>query len=626
MEEGVRDNLASSLILGSGGEHPGVSILSPGDELPVPLLTLPQKHSVYALSVRAAEGRIVAGTRSGTICVFQAPDKNVPVDRDSATTLVQGSPVLAVCLGEGDTMVSCDTSGRCLFWRELSNQRPPKVLQLNHAPLCSILGVGDDQIAGLCPDGNLLFLDANCGKMLRAVPCPRPIGIIVMARLEHWPAYNAIAFPAEDGYLAVCRLDDLEVSTVSAHAGDFFAVAGPDDSLLTIGKDDGLIRVWPAPGKPSSASLRCPKGTLCGRPMPGRDDSLILIDQDGNGRQFAIANGGLHLVRGLGPQAFRSVASASSRDRQQLAARQRQQAARGLQQQIQEKLDAGETEGIDKLHQHLVDTGFPLVSCGLKVEQAVREQDPLAELNSRRQMMSLLPADEPGMRACMLGYAETCRCLWLLDTSAATYAKLADCQQKISSLADLRKLRTLDQHIVAPELPIHVLIKAAILDESPFAGRWLVHSSPVIRLAGLGFSPEALVDKYNQVREERSQDELPDAKTATFWWLSPQAHRQREAVLFAPRQGAPEPHLCHALIMHSENGHDDLTPVILFHATSSTFPIREHNSLVLRDYERLTRGEAAQEWPGGLRQTVIHAIRRLRNLARSRMVSQEPQP
>jgi WD40 repeat protein len=311
-------------------------------------------------------------------CVFQAPNTDSPLALESTIALVQGAAVLAVWLGEEGAMVYCDTSRRCLFWRELSNESPPRVLQLDHGPICSLFSAGDGRIVGLSTDGNLLFMHSKRGKVAKTVPCPRPAGNAAVARLEHWPANNAVAFPGEDGHLAVCRLDSLQVSTVSAHAGGFFVVAGPDGSLLTVGKDDGVIRVWPAPGKPSSKSIGCPRETLCGRFMPGGSDSLVLIGQDGQGRLFRIADGCLHLVRRLGPLAFRTVASASSRDRQRLEDEHRQQAALGVGQQIREKIDAGETSDIDHLHQHLVETGFPLLSCGLRVEQAVREQDPLA--------------------------------------------------------------------------------------------------------------------------------------------------------------------------------------------------------------------------------------------------------
>ena len=224
------------LLLGRGGQQPGIDRLPPNETDVMRLLELPPGCSVYAVDADATGTTIAAGSRAGTIHFLHG---------ENSVCLEQGAPVLAVCLLDGLRLASTDTLGRCFLWQPLKDRQHPRSMATEGGRICSLLGLPDGRLLGLSSEGRLLWWDTRTGEMVQSLDCPAPPEKLALVRLLRWPDRNIIVYPAIGGQVALCILEKHRIRTWDAHEGDccyaaFFAGA----SLCTIGRADGLMRVW----------------------------------------------------------------------------------------------------------------------------------------------------------------------------------------------------------------------------------------------------------------------------------------------------------------------------------------------------------------------------------------------
>jgi hypothetical protein len=594
------------LLLGRGGPQPGVDRLPLNETDVVRLMELPPGRSVYAVDADATGTTIAAGSRGGTIHVLHG---------ENSVCLEQGAPVLAVCLLDGSRLASTDTLGRCFLWQPLKDLQHPRFMATEGDRICSLLGLPDGHLLGLSSEGRLLWWDTHTGEMVQSVDCPAPPEKLALVRLLPWPNQNIIVYPAIGGQVALCILEKHRIRTWDAHEGDCYAIFFAGASLCTIGRDDGLMRVWNTRGTQLGQYL-APKGAIAAE-ATSDDRGVLVVTDDGHAQVYERESGVLRLKETLAGADYRTVRGPTSETRKSVFEEQRRARGRKLCQQIQEKLNARETEGLDSLHQQLVDLGYSAISLALQAQQGAREHNIIAELQARHSLAQILPPNQPNATNSLLRHAKSLEGAWLLPEALTILGKVkaADDDAAPSEWLDrTAKAMTGEGWVVDPDLPVPDLIEAATVVGKPLSGRWVLSRFEPIPFPERRLAATELVKKYEQVRQEDGRAGLPCARLQDTPWLSRSMPVTVETVLLA---GSPN-EMTEGAELAIQVLHDGLqtilAPYLLLAASAkkAAGSPSEHNQWVAGTLDRIIQGDSIGPWLDAVRRTLTYAIRRLR--------------
>lgn len=594
------------LLLGRGGQQPGIDRLPLHETDVMRLQQLPPGCSVYAIDADAAGTTIAAGSRAGTIHVLRG---------ENSMCLEQGAPVLAVCLLDGSRLASTDTLGRCFLWELLKDLQHPRSLATEGGRICSLLGLLDDRLLGLSSEGRLLWWDTRTGEMVQSLGCPAPPEKLALVRLLCWPDRNIIVYPAIGGQVALCILEKRRVRTWDAHEGDCYAAFFAGASLCTIGRDDGLMRVWDVRGTQLGQYI-APKGAIAAE-ATSDDHGVLVATDDGHAGVYERESGALRLKGTLAGADYRAVRGPTSDIRKRIFEEQRRAIGRKLCQQIQERLNAGETEGLDSLHQKLVDIGYKAISLALQAQQAARERNIVAELRARHSLAQILPPNQPNAITSLLHHAKSLERAWLLHEALTVLGKVkaaGDDAAPLEWLERTAKAMAGNKWVVDPDLPVPGLIEAATVVEKPFSGRWVLRRFETIPFPERRLAAAELVKKYEQVRQEDGRAGLPCARLQDTRWLSRSTPVTVETVFFA---GSPN-EMTEGTEIAIQVLHDGLqtilAPYLLLAASAKKAAASpsEHNRWVAGTLDRIMQGDSIGPWLDAVRGTLTYAIRRLR--------------
>ncbi len=415
-------SLVHPLCLGAGGPRPGLRILWPGADSPRIEIELPLGHSVYSIDVDGERDLIAIGTRAGRIELFSYPNhENESCER--LHSLLQGAPVLPVCVLPHQRILSADTTGRVLLWRPFDNPSSPVSLDTTGELVGSINRLDETHAVGLSSQGKILIWELSTGRLLRIISGPEPPKQLALVNLVSWPSPQALVYPAADGSLVHCKPEDSSVCVWEAHHGEFYACLCDGEYLHTIGHKDGRMKTWDASGTVIH-QRRCPTGIVAGEFLVDGTNRLLLINDQGHAMIYDLHDDALQPVQKLDGEAYRSVAGPSHSVRQALAAQWRVSRFQQLKTEIQSKMDLNQVEGLNALHQELVDLGFETVSLAFRARQAAQRQDPIEELKIRRRLTSQLSSEDPQASDSLRCYADTLERTWRLREARSVYQSI----------------------------------------------------------------------------------------------------------------------------------------------------------------------------------------------------------
>jgi hypothetical protein len=624
----VESEYTFKLILGAGGELPGIAAVSPDGCETADHIKLPTGHSVYAVDVDAERGLVAAGTRAGRIELLAWQQAASSTELRPIQSLIQGAPVLSVCL-LGDThLASTDTTGRCLLWHLQQSTATPEVWTFECGAVCALCSLPDGRLLGLTTEGGLLCWDGARDQWRLGAEGPAPPERLALVRLRYWPAQHAVVYPSAEGHLVVCELDGLRVHACEAHEGGFYAIMVNGDRLGTIGTHDGLLKTWLKTSGPLSEHLRAPRGIISGEICLNASPRLLLVSSAGEAAVYEADSGCLEPLHRLVGNHFRTAAGPAPEAWQALAEKNRLAEARQLRTQIQERLSAGHTDDMEELHQRLVAIDFESLSLGLRADQAVRQGDLITELCVRQRLARTLPQDDRRGVLSLGRYATTLEATWRLAEARGIRAGLSTEDRDAEALDWLTAAAGFmagEDWVVEPDVSIPLLIEAATVMDQPFTGRWAVEVSSPIPFTEGGLTAATLAAKYEQLKTEGDLPGLPVARAQMLRWLSRRTTRKIEVVVFTHTAKPPGAGLQPAVQVLGDGLQSDVVPCVLF----TVPPPRprtaalDHNRHAYGAYEKISQRKQFDPWPEKVRRTLSLALRRLRNQARTRGARRE---
>jgi hypothetical protein len=430
-----------------------------------------------------------------------------------------------------------------------------------------------------------------------------------------WPDRNIVVYPAVGGQIVLYDVNKRKVRTWDAHQGGCCATFFAEGLLHTLGGTDGLMRVWTARGAKVGQCL-APNGVIAAE-AASNGNEVIVVTADGRAGTYERESDALRLKAALAGQDYRVLKGPPAEVRSRVAEEQRQERGRELCGQIQERLNAGETHGLDSLHQGLVDLGFKTISFRLQADQAEREHNAVAELAARHALAQLLPAAQPQAATSLLRYAECLARVWLLRDALTVMEKVKTAGANAAPsewLMKTAKSMKREEWAADPDLPIGNLIEAATVVGRPLSGRWVLSRFDPVPFPERRLLAAELVGKYEQVQQEDGRPGLPSARLQKMCWLSRSMPVIIETVLLAgsPNQVTEGAEL--AVQFLYDGVQTILAPYLLLNAGERKAPSSssQHNQWVAETLGRITGGNEIDHWLDAVRRTLTHAIRRLR--------------
>ncbi|MCO6438544.1 MAG: hypothetical protein J5J06_15745 [Phycisphaerae bacterium] len=627
-------SVTSSLLLGTGGSSPGLMMLCHAGKDSTRLLSLPAGHSIYAIDVDERGGVVAAGSRHGTIDILRETAQQARADRLERLSLVQGAPVLSVCLLDGGLLASSDMAGRCLLWPPgHSSFDRPRCLERREGKVCSLLALPDHRLLGLSSSGKVLLLRLPSGELADNVDAPVPPVTLGLVQLQHWPVCNSAVYASADGELVLVDLGDLRISVCPAHGGNFSVAITEDGRLCTIGREDGLLRTWTWSSNSAGhgtvtrvAEAKGPCGVVSAAVVPDTGPlKLLLIHEDGTAAIWATGTERLQPDCRLPGNHYRTVVGPPALVRH-LARREREVSeARALCYRIQQGIHSRRFEGLEESYHKLEKRGFEAVISGLRAHEAAAKNDSLGELKARHRLIQLLPAGDPRSTRSILRYAEILEQIGLYaEAHSACLRNLQrapDDSETFERLARIAKLLKENRCVIATSAPTEERlafgIQAAAVLDMKFQGLWLLERSKPVPCPEAALTAEKIAAKFEEIRAEDGRMGLSPARVQALWWITDGRVRETETVVFGGDSRSRLPRLCSTIEAFHDGLQNVLVRSVLFDAGTGDpgHTPAEHNRTLLEAFDGLYRHETSNSWLRGLNRVINHTLQRLRTEA-----------
>jgi hypothetical protein len=153
----------------------------------------------------------------------------------------------------------------------------------------------------------------------------------------------------------------------------------------------------------------------------------------------------------------------------------------------------------------------------------------------------------------------------------------------------------------------------------PFVGRWSLRTRDPVAFPGGRLPPDALAEKYEQVKLEARRPELPLAKAQELWWVSRGSVRRVGLVSFEAPSTAAIAQLVVAVQVRPDGPQVALVPSILLDVRNVQpgCSVQEHNAQVSDVHEGFLRSAGALPSLREITKMVDMALRRLATLEHS---------
>lgn len=616
----TNDWIQTSVLLGAGGNCPGVATYRGDHDQEERFIDLPPGESVYALDVSGAGGDIVMGTKAGNLYWFnknQSPTGG-PVNLVQERT--QGAPILAVCFIDPQNVAVSDAAGRCFIW-PAGQENPSRTFVTDSRVICSLVKLDNNCLAGLAVTGELLFWQGSTGELTRQIRVPSPPALCGLVRLLYWPAARGLLWPGEKGQLVIYSLEENCLHHLQAHGGDFYAMDIFAENLITAGNIVGSLKFWRAGADDPALTYAVPPGAIALACLPGPEASLLLVNESGQVSIYAFdQDKGIRLTRMLSGRDYR-VALGPPRDGPwRPKAQQQELEARQLAYEIEEKIRQKQFDNIEELHHRLVELGYRHVSLVLRAKQARARQDIIDELRNYCECLKLQPMARPGVEKALFRYAQLLKMVWQLDEVKVVWEQIIAARSNLVTDAQMQELgRRIEmlqsgQYVIETKMSPLKLIQAADALGKPFTGRFLINTYGHQSCPNVTITPEEVVEKCEEKQREGEFRGLPPAQHQRLYWISHDHVEPIDMVTFSDKTSSPVRELQFGLkILPAGAQQSVVVPVVMFCVDrgDSDSPIERHNKNALAAWRRINNRAVTGSWLHTVRHDAIMAIRLL---------------
>jgi len=613
------------ILLASGGSEPGVEILNADTGRVKKLFKLPSSHSPYAMGIDLENRSIAAGTRGGLIYLADFAEHEEPSERLPTQKLTQGAPVLSVSWVGKSMLAASDTEGRCFLWR-MNEEPTPRPLETSKGVICSLLSLEDGLLSGLSSSGKLLFWNVSEDRLVQAIDVPVPPPINALASLVYWPKEKALVCPNSSGELTVYKMGRDDIRKIKAHEGNFYAISLLDEDILTVGMDDGMLKIWPTVVDKPICGCKVPCGVISACAMGDKQASILLIEAKGQACTYALGKGNLRHLGRLKGKNYRKAFIADREKIQNIYARKRDQEIHEILTGLEQNGDRLSDYDIEKAHSRLTELGYAHVVLALQAEQANKKEEFVEGLRFLFSLMGVLPRGDPNSCPSMEKYAGMLEFLWHIPEAEAVCKRIMQIRpdykfflrtERLFRIAGVIRDRL---NIIDPHISVDRIIESAAVIGKRFSGRYALKKLKPETCTRVRLNPEMIVKKYDQVRIESGEERLPAASAGKTLWLSRTGIDEIETVTMGNVPTDKIKGLQFALKVFSDDQGTVIVPALLFdwQGVPKGHSIEKENAAASRALTDIVNSPVTNLYLSGVYKALKHTLRRLitENLAR----------
>ena len=613
----ISEWINTSVLVSIGGNFPGVDAFDPINDCQERALSFPAGQSVYAVDVSSDGMNWAAGTRGGHV-YWLIPDKQIQDGHENpAQEFCLGAGVLSVCFMDSKNLTVSDATGKCWICQLANTQ--PRILPVGMGTICSLHRLDSNHLAGLSSAGELLIWNWPRTDLVQKYSIPAPPVMSALVRLIYWSQADSLVWPVRGGDIAFYQLKTGQVHTIGAHKGDFYAMGFWRDLLFTIGQTDGCLKCWES-GIDEPVDIRqVPDGIVSAFAWEDGCPKILMVNDSGQAGVYEFSGGKASLIHWLSGQDYR-IAFSPDMDKFKLLLDQKKSLkAREVAMQITECIRRGQTDGLDFLHEQLIQSDHRHVSLALRAEEAKYADDIVAELKSYKELAQLVSIQNEGMKDSLLRYTVLLESVWQLQIANSLYKQLSAiypkdrvCIKEAQRLTRHLEVLELNEYVVEADVPLSILIKSADVVDRPLVGRFVMNISDPIS-CDINIELSEFFTRYEKMRQEEHNAPLPQADEKELYWLSSKDIEPTNVIIFAVGTGSSLEGLELGIKILKGACQTILTPVVLFNTTPMDKGISsvEHNQLVLERLKAVENQPLARARLEAVYNRINHVIRQL---------------
>lgn len=477
----------------------------------------------------------------------------------------------------------------------------------------------DNILAGLSTRGGLYFWQMPEARLIHQMKVPVPPPISGLVKMLYWSEKHTLVCPDSEGEMTLIDITSMVPTELEAHDGPFYAISSRCDDFLTVGMKDGLLRLWSTDSDRPIATYPVKKGMISAATTMTAPNRIFLIDSKGTISAYKLSREKIHPVYQSMDKAYRIFDVDGQERLKQFHDKQNRINVQRIIKKIVRKTGHVPDDAIESYHMELSKMGFRHVSLALMANQAVEEQDIVKGLGIYKELLDILPQDEPGTYVSLERYAELLSKVYLYrEANAIGKRILRACPDFYFSIdmqnIGYRSKRFNGNHwIVRPEIKIEDLISSATVIRKQFSGRYVINSLKPKQCTKTILSPQSIANKYEILRNETQNKTMPPSKIEQVCLMTGSQNDQVDIITFDKNHSGGHEGLAFSLLVTGGQFPTVVTPMVLFDWPNlgSNKHFEEENAKAAKALSIIRNKSSSFTYLSEIHAVVITALRRL---------------
>jgi hypothetical protein len=300
--------------------------------------------------------------------------------------------------------------------------------------------------------------------------------------------------------------------------------------------------------------------------------------------------------------------------------RRRKGEAQKLKNKILMKIGREPDDVIENYHLQLKALGFEHISLALRADQTDTKEDIVEEIRIRFSLVNMLPEDDPNTFCSMEKYAVLIEKAGHIPQAYAVYQHIVSIDPNYPLNTQIDLLKEIVDHlddklkwVIEPDIAIDQIIHSSTIIGKKFSGRYLIKKLKPVQCGQAMISSDLIAKKYEQIRIESGNKNLPQFVKEQIWWVSQTRFDKADLLTLGSESNNSLKGLQFAIEVINNGLGIVVTPAILFdwRNTQLSGIIKEENETASRQLAHILKSASSRPYLVAVHKLVSQALRRL---------------
>jgi hypothetical protein len=464
-----------------------------------------------------------------------------------------------------------DAAGRCLLWRYRSSPTIPRYLPTIDGPICALLRLDEDTIVGLSAKGTLHFWQPDSCHLKHTIEVPGPPSKSALVQMKYWTEKKAIVFPSNEGKICLVTPLTSKVDCFSLNNGQCYAFACFKEFLACAPFSDGHFYLLSKESAEPINTFRVLEGATAMHIAENSPATALLVGRSGRLFKCVIEKPGVGSMAYLPGEDLRSISGPDMDTVRAIEIQKAMQEAETIVSELNGRRDHVDEKERSEYLQRLKRLGYNHVALALEADRMDRNGNIAASIQSRNDLLSLLPKDDPRSNLSLSKYASCLETTWQLSEAYTYLSMVHRSTPELVETDHLEKLKSLskiveesEKWIIDPGLTIDTVISVSTVLKKQFKGRYVLRKLSPITCGSHNIGSNQIAEKAGQIRRESQQRALPVAVSKDMWLITTTGAKLVPTVGFVSKRHDHPQHPQLVLLVINNNFSTIISPVTVF--------------------------------------------------------------